>query len=564
MKNNIFASLALCSAAALALSGCIEEVKPAGSTITQEQLNSSVQAGSATLYAMPSTILLSSSDASDWHGDFGYPAMMMIRDAMTGDFTVNCNGTGYDHMAVYAQNRNMGDNSFYTQRVWNYYTTLVSAINKGAQAFPEGIESDLGMGCRAVALAYRAMAYLDMARWYEYLPCEGTSPILDSAEDNGEGPAGHSVLNLTVPIVTENTTEAEATNNPRASRDKMAEFILSDLDYALENIENAPADFATNEFPDKACVYGLYARLYMWLENYEEAKKYADLAIATSGRQPLTEAQWTNPSTGFNSAESNPSWMWSAQLTAENRAVTTGICNFTSFMSAECSYSYAAAGADRDIDYGMYQRISDTDFRKLSWMPYKGLTLLAKIQLAGNRDKITFRAAHKLSQIKFRPGQGNVNDYRVGSATAIPLMRVEEMYFISMEAAAHLNVAEGKSAIEAWMKQYRDPKYACNVSSQDDVVEEIVFQKRVELWGEGQTLWDIKRLNYSVKRGYVGTNWYEEARFNTNGRPAWTNMVIVQTESNSNAAVRGWNNPAPTGVYETVKDADVNFKKTDW
>ena len=32
------------------------------------------------------------------------------------------------------------------------------------------------------------------------------------------------------------------------------------------------------------------------------------------------------------------------------------------------------------------------------------------------------------------------------------------------------------------MKGYRYPSYECKVTNQDDVVEEIVFQKRVELW----------------------------------------------------------------------------------
>ena len=79
---------------------------------------------------------------------------------------------------------------------------------------------------------------------------------------------------------------------------------------------------------------------------------------------------------------------------------------------------------------------------------------------------------------------------------------------------------------------------------------EIVFQKRVELWGEGLSFFDIKRLNYPVTRGYAGTNHIEEARFNTTTRPAWMNYVIVRTEEDGNAGVRGYNNPDPTGLYQ--------------
>ena len=99
------------------------------------------------------------------------------------------------------------------------------------------------------------------------------------------------------------------------------------------------------------------------------------------------------------------------------------------------------------------------------------------------------------------------------------------------------------------MKNYRDAEYSCTVSSKDDVIEEIVFQKRVELWGEGRTFYDIKRLNYSVTRGYEGTNYYSTSRFNTNGRPAWMNFVFHRSEAENNTALRGYNNPDPSKCY---------------
>lgn len=88
------------------------------------------------------------------------------------------------------------------------------------------------------------------------------------------------------------------------------------------------------------------------------------------------------------------------------------------------------------------------------------------------------------ASVKFRPNEGNTDDPNIGAASSYPIMRVEEMYFIEAEAVAHTNAAKGKELLETFMKTYRDPKYTCKVSSTDDVVEEIVFQKRVELWGE--------------------------------------------------------------------------------
>ena len=53
----------------------------------------------------------------------------------------------------------------------------------------------------------------------------------------------------------------------------------------------------------------------------------------------------------------------------------------------------------------------------------------------------------------------------------------------------------------------------------------------------------------SVTRGYSGTNFSDERRFNTNGRPAWMNICIVQTEENNNSALIGYENPDPSDVY---------------
>ena len=100
--------------------------------------------------------------------------------------------------------------------------------------------------------------------------------------------------------------------------------------------------------------------------------------------------------------------------------------------------------------------------------------------------------------------------------------------------------------------QTRDANYNSQLTDKESLIEEIVFQKRVELWGEGQSFFDIKRLNYSVKRAYTGTNFYELCRFNTNGRPAWMNICIVATEENNNSAVKGYNNPDPSDLYTPV------------
>lgn len=539
--KNIFKSVLVGTMSAVALTGCIEEILPT-SDVSQDQLDSSNKAGEALIWAMPSYLVqwnsLGRPQDDEWHGDCGYASLMHIRDFMTGDMCLTGPMLGYDQYYWFSLAA-IDDRMAYTQFVWQYHYKMIQTANKACESFSEDSEDAVAKGYRATALAFRAMAYLDASRWCEFLENDKTSPV------NSDG---NNVLGLTVPIVTEKTTEEEARNNPRVSREKMVEFILSDLDYAEQNISGS--NLSSPLLPNLSCVYGLKARLYMWIENYPKAAEYAKMAMA--GYAPLDEEQWTNVKTGFNSPD-NKSWMWAMQYVKENETVQTGICNWLSFMSLEAYYGYAGAGCAPAVDASMYERIPDSDFRKLSWVPADfDSPLYDKVSLVVPED-IDYNIYYMpLGTVKFRPGEGNYEDSNVGSAVWVPMMRYEEMAFIAMEADAHQSAAQGKNDLVEFMTNYRDSEYACDASSVEDVVEEIVFQKRVELWGEGQALWDIKRLNYSVTRSYEGSNWEAEKAFNTQGRPAWVNMIMVRSEPNNNDGVRAWQNAPFAGVYSAI------------
>ena len=533
-KLFLFAGLAIGTSS---LTSCLEETFPMSSTATEEQVQESPAATEALVMGMPAKSL--SLWTEDWHSFFGYPAHMIVRDMMTGDYCQNGGGLGYGwHFYYWSRNKQMDENKLKTQFTWNYHYGLLLSINNVVAAVDPANPTDSQLGYRATALAYRALVYLDLARMYEFLPN-------DKFTANTEGV---DVTGLTVPWVTDKTTPEEASNNPRLPRAEMAEKILADLDEAEANIDKLPSTQG-GTLPDKACVYGLKARLYMWIEDYANAEKYARLAIEASPVAPYTEARALSTTNGYNTASD---FMWCGQQTPESRSVTSGIVNFTSWVSNQTTFGYAGPGADLYIciDKKMYERISDSDWRKKQWIapensPLSGQETVCSIDGDDLRNYLPTYAS-----VKFRPGEGNGDDYKTGAVTAVPYMRVEEMYFIEAEAAAHQDAARGAQLVTSFMTQYRDPYYTCKATSVDDVVEEIVFQKRVELWGEGQTFFDIKRLNMSVTRGYAGTNWQDvQARLNTNGRPAWTNLVLVVTESNNNEALVGKNNPDPTDCY---------------
>ena len=549
MKTTITKLLAgICLVSSVALTtGCIEETFPT-SGATEEQVTSSEESATALLWAMHS-ILNEQVLGAAAHYDWGYGSVMHVRDVMTGDMPIA--SSGYDHYQAWEQNVAIGEGYMTTQFLWYVHWKAVLATNKLLAAYPEEEADDVIKGYIGAAHAYRAMLYLDMARMFEYLPTDVTDPVTE---------AGNDVTNYTVPIVTEATTQEESYNNPRVKRDEMAAFILSDLDKAEELIPMLTIQERT--MPHLDVVYGLKARLYMWMaedgqntdiEAYRNAQKYARMAIDASKLAPMTEEECLSTTKGFNDISC---WMWGSQLVKENTAVQTGIVNWVSWMCNENTFGYTAqqGGPTLMIDAKMYSQIDNNDFRKRMWVPDSQTSpLWDKVQYCTSAYGDFKGSLPAYASVKFRPGEGNPDDVNLAASIAYPLMRVEEMYFIEAEAAEHVSPGTGKQLLEDFMNNYRiasdapaDYKYTCTAT---DVIQEIVFQKRVELWGEGHSFFDYKRLNMSVDRTYAGSNFYSLAQFKTAGRPAWMNICIVQLEKDANRALLGWENPDPSDKY---------------
>ena len=520
---------------------CIEETEPT-SVATQAQAERSSQATKAQAMAIPAqfnAIDNSYIDNNSWHAPFGYPAMMIIRDMMGNDMGFPTSSYA-SHFYRFGACQYMGGEYIYAAYIWEYYYKLVLTANSVINVVNPETATKEQLGYLGAAYAVRAMAYLDLGRMYEFLPNDKTSSI------NADG---NDVLGLTVPIVTPTMTETEARNNPRVKKADLVTFIKGDIEKAKEYIPNV-SDRLNRTIPNLACVYGLEARLNMWTEEYAAAATAAQNAITTSGMTPLSEAVALDKASGMNTYSQ---FMWCCNLVKEDDAVQSGIVNFTSWMSNQTTFGYtgSATGQYMICDRKFYERISSTDWRKKWWQAPEGSDL--RNQKSKNHiEYLTATDAEDMPEfaaLKFRPGQGNTEDYNVGCAVAIPLMRVEEMYFIKAEAEAHSNPAAGIATLTDFMTQYRDAAYTTNASSKEDAIDEIIFQKRVELWGEGQIFFDYKRLNMSVNRGYSGTPFFSALRLNTEGRPAWMNLVISVSEYQDNQAVNHWNNPDPSDLY---------------
>ncbi len=550
--NNVLKFSAVLLGFSMLASGCIEETLPEGGSATQEQISGSQFASEGAVMALP-TVLITTHLGLSEHIDFGYPALFGATDRLAGEIFPVCasveGGNVYTDRFQsyhYINNGLMGANEdgpflFYQ----NYYKIILTA---------NSVISSVEGPAEGIAKVYRAMAYLDMARLYD--PLQADSP--NDASYEGQRAA---VDGLTVPIVTETTTMEELENNPRVSRDKMFAFILQDLNDA----ETLMAGYepAGKNLPSLAAVYGMKARAYLWLggftESYENvptgeaayklAAEYAEKAIAESKCTIMTEAEWLDPKSGFTTI--NGAWIWG--MVQSTDTVLGNLHSFTAHMSPEAIWGYGYL-SQPGISVFTYDRIAATDFRKKNIVnpdrSYKALQPYTNL----TEEEFEDGGIAPMTWFKFHTGAGEKRNYSVGNVTSIPLMRVEEMYLIQAEAVAHYDEATGKALLESFMS-HRAKGYKCPPanSSGDALIDEIIFQKRMEFWGEGISLYDMKRLNIGMHNGDEGTNAPAQMRFSTNGRAPWWNIMLPLSAVQQNVALQGHNNPDPS---LTVKSND--------
>ena len=586
-------------------SGCIEETLPTG-YVLGSQIESSPDAIAGMMNAVYTTMVNYSNDDGGVE-DMSYGSLRVMLEH--GTTALVCPGVnGWNTMGVYcygavsAIGSNRGIYPSYC-----YYGYLKAVNDVLALIDPDTDNADL-RHYRGMCLAFRALLYNDFVQIMEYK--KPTDPRYQYTFPEKD------LTNLGVPIVTENTPASDLSHNPRATVDEVYDLVLSDL----ANAEKYLADFNRSDKiePNLACVYGLYARVYQVLasrtevsakyknatELWKEAIKYADLAITTSGCQPLTESEWLDPQNGFNNRNSQNSWMWATTISPSNvDAVESGF-NFTTTMGNETNFIIYGWAVGRSLNRLMYEQLSDTDFRKKSWLapnffyesinqkagePYlvekdeNGALINNKWDLGDgdwsddysgwNGYKYTlncpasriryvvftdrpFQTAPWIYlNIKFRPAQGAWDDIATGAATDYPIMRVEEMTYIKAEAQFHTaGAGTAKTTLETLMKT-RDANYPATAVYPNDFMKELNFQKQIEFWGEGINYFDAKRQALGLHRQYDGVNLsaYSHAidvdGIFTGWTPGWN-----QAELTGNTAIHDYNNPYTAQATYYLKD----------
>lgn len=524
----------------MTLASCddVNKMEPASGNLTYDQVQKSKELVPArseasfsamfTMMGLPNGVFNRTSPRAD---DFGFVMSAISSDAEGPDYIYDDSGYNWFSVcgAYSSRNANYANPYIRYAAPYNQIKIANDLIKDNADLATEKQKNMV-----AQARAMRAFDYLSLVQYFQF--------NYQIAKDK---PA--------VPIVTEKTEDF--TNNPRATVEEVFKMIMEDLDFAIQNLtaerENKKDRININ------VAYGLRARANLIMGKWAEAA--ADAAKAMEGYTPATIEEVSKPSF-VNLSEHN--WIWGIQIT-QNMILVSGYPTSSSWLSSFSANSYTAgAGCYAMINSMLYKKIPDTDVRKgwwvdenlhsplleaISWNGASGDDL-AKLEIDDVKLAFTPYTNVKFGMKDGIGSENNINDY--------PMMRVEEMILIQAEGLAKSgNEGQARQILENFVKTYRDPSYDSNASGRS-LADEIWYQRRVELWGEGFAMSDIMRLQKPLVRFHDSKcNQPAAFRFNIAPDDPWLLMRFCDSETNTNLGIV--NN---TGGKQPEQDQNPNLR----
>ncbi len=484
MKTTKIFILAL---AALTFTACSEDflqTYPQGGTLTTDQFNSLEDALEGTAISVYPLLYAYGGD----HDTFGERSIDMYTDLLSGDMAMPKATYGWFELDARGLTR-----AYRTAYIWSHYYSIIRLCNlainavesNGIPAIPElGAEVAESVAKQGFYygqfLTLRGWAYASLMQYY----IEASDEVVYATEK-------------AIPVYNENyTSSGEVTGHARSTGDEVYQQIESDLITAVQYLDAFGAYVTrTSKLEvdaDVARAHLAYAYLN-WGGHDAEALQYAQEIIDRGNFSILPNSEvLTN---GFNDSKTK-SWMWAEEVTIDN---STSLASFF----GQCdiySYSYASVGDTKGIDSKLYSDIVATgwDIRADWWAPSSHEFPYAPIG-------------------KFFSPEGKVVSGDYNWLADQVFLRVESAYLIAAEAAyntgdlstavSYLDDIMSERIAEGASDKY--DAYKASLTSSDAVKEALIYNWRVEMWGEGYSLQLFRRLQKSKT---LGTNQFRSGQ----------------------------------------------------
>ncbi len=467
MKKKIY-MLALAAIAAMSCNKDMLEFNPTDSGSGEELMKEAATAITSVNGIYRSMWTAGWSTSGNTHQCFGIAAYGIAQDVMADDMIMQSQGNGwfwYDH--VYNVKSQYTSSAFRSYDVWYANYKWIANANSiiAAKETMQGSTADVAYVV-GQAYAIRALGYLNLATWFARPPY---NPITNIARWTDPG----------VPVYTEPTSISTG-GKPRENLKTVYAQIDTDIDSAIVLLGKGMEASLNKGNKSHISLYtalGIKSRACLAEGDWEGAYKAASRVISEGSYTIGTESDLMG---GMNSI-SNGDVMWGAGI--ETSEQSGAYASFFSHMDNQ--QGQYAKSAPKLISKQLYNHIGVNDIRRAWWDP---------------SDKESPYISKKFS---FSNLQSWLGDYIY--------MRVEEMYFTAAEAALRMgNENEARDIMNTVMAS-RNPQYnayrytgthlgATTTTWTGSLLENILIQRRIELWGEYGRIFDVRRTGQGIDR----------------------------------------------------------------
>lgn len=394
-----------------------------------------------------------------YHDSFGFMSTLLACDMQSEDIACSAN-----HWFIYDYQM---DNRAYdyrrTQGNWVLFYTEISKANEVLSLYPNRDKlSDAEKALVGQALAVRGMSYYYLIQLFQN--CTKADGKIDTEAK------GVPLMLLECDGYTADELDALKSRNTVG---RVFEAIESDLTTAATMLEECGYERPSKNYIDASVANGLLARYYLLSQQWAKA---ASTAAKARAGYPIMDKDGLYD--GFMAIE-NSEWMWGFKHTSETQ---TTYASYFSHIS-NLAPGYAGIGyMPKHIDARLYSYIPENDYRKAWFNGPEGA------------KQATAAASLPYANVKF----GNDGNWTMNYL----YMRAAEMVLIQAEAEARQGHTDKAATVLKDLMSKRVPGW----NESEANVQEIILQRRIELWGEGFAYFDLKRQYKGIDRNYEGNN----------------------------------------------------------
>lgn len=270
---------------------------------------------------------------------------------------------------------------------------------------------------------------------------------------------------------------------PRSTVGECYNFIVKDLERALILLKGKQIPpMYTNNWVGSTTAYAIAARVYQSMSEWEKVEECTKLSLDAAKVEGFGLATPVQLLAGFNDA-TNPEWIWGYKIPKDQ---------YVGYNSFFCAFGYAAPSSHPQscklaVNRDIYDKMGPNDCRRKWWYCED----LGSVPPAGSKAYIEGNGGAEPTGASLKFNVSSINTDFPGDNL---VMRLAVVYYMRAEALARLGKDGEAQEVLNEIMVTRDPDYSAAAFTGDELIAEVLRNKRIDLWLEGERFFDMKRL----------------------------------------------------------------------